>query len=149
MKRFISLVMLVIVIAGIIPITVGAEENGVEIIRFDDGSYMIVEMVSAKTRSSKSVTGSKKYTYYNSDDVSQWNAVLTGSFNYNGTSATCSSSSVDVTIFDSGWYVVSKYASKSGNTATASVTMGWRYDGSTIKVPASLSLKCDKNGNLS
>ena len=149
MKRFISLVMLVIVIAGIIPITVGAEENGAEIIRFDDGSYMIVEMVSGKTRSSKSVTGSKKYTYYNSDDVSQWNAVLTGSFNYNGTSATCSSSSVDVTIFDSGWYVVSKYASKSGNTATASVTMGWRYDGSTIKVPASLSLKCDKNGNLS
>ena len=149
MKRFISLVMLVIVIAGIIPITVGVEENGVEIIRFDDGSYMIVEMVSGKTRSSKSVTGSKKYTYYNSDDVSQWNAVLTGSFNYNGTSATCSSSSVDVTIFDSGWYVVSKYASKSGNTATASVTMGWRYDGSTIKVPASLSLKCDKNGNLS
>ena len=87
--------------------------------------------------------------YYNSDGISKWNAVLTGSFSYNGSSATCSSSSVDVTIFDSDWYVISKYASKSGNTATASVTVGRRYDGSTIKVPVSLSLKCDKNGNLS
>lgn len=89
------------------------------------------------------------YYNYNSDGISKWNAVLTGSFSYNGSSATCSSSSVDVTIFDSDWYVISKYASNSGNTATASVTVGRRYDGSTIKVPVSLSLKCDANGNLS
>ena len=87
--------------------------------------------------------------YYNSDGISKWNAVLTGSFSYNGSSATCSSSSVDVTIFDSNWYVISKSASKSGNTASASVTMGCSYDGIMTTIPANLSLKCDKNGNLS
>lgn len=149
MKRLISLLMLVVMIAGIMPIAVSAEEKGVDVIHFEDGSYMTVEVISGRTRASQSTTGSKKYTYYNSDGISKWNAVLTGSFSYNGSSATCSSSSVDVTIFDSDWYVISKYASKSGNTATASVTVGRRYDGSTIKVPVSLSLKCDANGNLS
>ena len=45
--------------------------------------------------------------------------------------------------------VISKKASKSGNTASASVTMGCSYDGIMTTIPANLSLKCDKNGNLS
>lgn len=149
MKRLIPLLVLVILIAGILPVVACAEENTLETIRFDDGSYMMVEMVFGRVRASGSVTGSKKYTYYNSDDVSQWRAVLTGSFSYSGSSATCSSSSVDVTVYNSDWYVVSKLADKSGNTATASVTMGLPYDGTVAKVPVKLNLKCDANGNLS
>ena len=36
MKRFISLLMLVVVIAGIMPVAVSAEENNVDVIRFED-----------------------------------------------------------------------------------------------------------------
>ena len=78
MKRLISLLMLVIMIAGIMPIAVSAEEKGVDVIHFEDGSYMTVEVISGRTRASQSTTGSKKYTYYNSDGISKWNAVLTG-----------------------------------------------------------------------
>ena len=64
MKRFISLLMLVVVIAGIMPVAVSAEENNVDVIRFGDGSYMTVEVISGRTRASQSTTGSKKYTYF-------------------------------------------------------------------------------------
>ena len=57
---------------------------------------------------------------------------------------------VNVTIYDSSWYTVSKSASKSGNTATGSVIMGDTANGVTVKrVPVSLTLTCDANGNLS
>ena len=59
MKRFISLLMLVVVIAGIMPVAVSAEENNVDVIRFEDGSYMTVEVISGRTRASQSTTGSK------------------------------------------------------------------------------------------
>ena len=149
MKRFISLLMLVIVIVGIVPVAVGAEENNVHVIYFEDGSYMTVEVLPWKMQASGSTSGGKRYTYYDLDGVSQWRADLTGTFSYNGSSATCTSSSVDVTIINSGLYVISKKASKSGNTASASVTMGCSYDGIMTTIPANLSLKCDKNGNLS
>lgn len=112
MKRFISLLMLVIVIVGIVPVAVGAEENNVHVIYFEDGSYMTVEVLPWKMQASGSTSGGKRYTYYDLDGVSQWRADLTGTFSYNGSSATCTSSSVDVTIINSGWYVISKKASK-------------------------------------
>ena len=88
MKRFISLLMLVIVIVGIVPVAVGAEENNVHVIYFEDGSYMTVEVLPWKMQASGSTSGGKRYTYYDLDGVSQWRADLTGTFSYNGSSAT-------------------------------------------------------------
>lgn len=127
-------------------------ENRTETVYFDDGSYMTVEVTRA-VRASGSVTGSKPYTYYNSSynssGVVQWQAVLTGSFTYTGSSATCTASSVDVTVYDSAWKVISKSASKSENTATASVSMRKVVGVTVMTVPVSMSLSCDANGNLS
>ena len=82
--------------------------------------------------------------------TAQWKATLSGSFTYTGSSATCTSSSVDVTVYDSSWYTISKSSNKSGSKATASVTMGEKLAGVTVtKVPISLAMTCDKNGNLS
>ena len=98
-------------------------------IHFDDGSYLTECIYITQTRSSGTVSGT---------------------FSYTGSSATCTASSCDVTIYDSAWYIVSKSASKSGNKATASVTMGYKALGVTVnKVPISMSLSCDANGNLS
>ena len=87
---------------------------------------------------------------YNSADELLWKAVLTGTFTYNGTSATCTASSCNVIIYDSDWHEISKSATKSSNTASASVTMGRKFLGITIdKETFYLSLSCDKNGVLS
>lgn len=150
MKRFAAWLLLAVLLINVLPAMGNAAENESEIIEFDDGSYFVVEIIANHSRASESKTASKQYTYYDADDVSQWKAVLTGKFTYTGSSATCTSSSVSTTIYDSSWYEIYKYASKSGNKATASVTMGDKLDGETIaRVPVSLSLTCDANGNLS
>lgn len=148
MKRVVGLVLSFIILLEIIPTCGQAAE--LETITYEDGSYATIETATYKMRASGTVTGSKKYTYYSSSGTEKWNAVLTGSFSYTGSSATCTSSSVSVTIDDSDWYQIYKYAGKSGNKATASVTMGYRLDGETVtQVPVSLTLTCDANGNLS
>ncbi len=139
-----------ILLISTLPVMGNAAESTLEAISFQDGSYMTVEITASGARSAGSVTGNKTYTYYDANNVSQWKAVLTGTFTYTGSSATCTSSNVNVTIYDSDWYVNNKSASKSGNVATASVTVGRIYDGTTMTlVPANLCLTCDANGNLS
>lgn len=149
MKRIFSILLAAILMVSILPAAGSAAET-METIYYDDGSYLTIEVIFSPARATWSVTGNKQYTYYNSSSVSQWKAVLTGTFTYTGSSSSCTASSVNVTIYDSSWYVISKSASKSGNKATASVTMGEKADGVTImRVPVSLALTCDANGNLS
>lgn len=149
MKRILSFA-LVVMFVCMFPIQGNAVENKSEFICFEDGSYMTVEIIRNGMRASGSVTGSKVYTHHGNDGTANWKVTLTGSFTYNGSSATCTSSDVDVTIYDSSWYTISKSSSKSGSTASASVTMGEKQGGVTInRVPVDLSLSCDKNGNLS
>lgn len=150
MKRILCYILASVMLFCMIPIHSNAVENKLETIYFEDGSYMTVGIITKGARASGSVSGSKPYTYYGSDGNEKWKAVVTGSFKYTGSSATCTSSSVDVTVYSSSWYTISKSASKSGNTATASVTMGEKQGGVTVtKVPVSLSLSCDADGNLS
>lgn len=150
MKRFISLILLVPLLLCAIPVRGKAVENQVQTFYFEDGSYATVEVINGGARASGSKSGSKAYTYYDSTGKTLWKATLTGSFTYNGSSATCTSSSVDVTIYDSTWHTASKSANKSGNTASASVTMEKSRLGITVTTKsASISLSCDKNGNLS
>ena len=150
MKRLLSSLLILTMLLCVFPVQGSAVEKKLETVYFDDGSYMTVEIITRGTRASGSTSGSKPYTYYDSTGSAQWKATISGSFTYNGSSATCTSSSVDVTIYDSAWYTISKSASKSGNTASASVTMVEKRGGVTVnRVPVSLSLSCDRNGNLS
>lgn len=150
MKRLLSFLLILTMLLCVFPVHGSAVEKKLETVYFDDGSYMTVEIITRGTRASGSTSGSKPYTYYDSTGSAQWKATISGSFTYNGSSATCTSSSVDVTIYDSAWYTISKSASKSGNAASASVTMGEKRGGVTVnRVPVSLSLSCDRTGNLS
>lgn len=150
MKRIFSFILVVAILICVTPIQSNASEKNWETIYFEDGSYMTVEVITKGIRASGSVSGSKPYTYYGKNGTVQWKATLSGSFTYTDSSATCTSSSVDVTVYDSSWYTISKSASKSGSKATASVTMGEKLAGVTVtKVPISLAMTCDKNGNLS
>lgn len=148
MKRLISALLLTALLVMAFPVSGSAVDN--DIIYFADGGYIIKEISIIKSREAGTVTGNNTYTYYDNNGDASWKAVLSGAFSYNGSSATCTASSCDVTIYDSAWYIVSKSASKSGNTATALVTMGYKTLGVAInKVPININLSCDANGNLS
>lgn len=115
-----------------------------------DGGYIETVITESVSRASGTKTGTKATRYVDSDGNEEWIIRLQGTFNYNGTTATCTNSVCNVTISEDNWYVVSKSASKSGATASANVTMGRKAAGITIVKPKyTLTLTCDKNGNLS
>lgn len=152
MKRMACCVLLTVLLVSVIslPCLALASEEDAVVTYYEDGSYLIERIVVTHSRASGTKTGAKEAIYYGSSGASKWKAVLNGTFSYTGSSATCTASSVSVTIYDSSWYTVSKSASKSGNTAYGSVTMGYKTFGVTVnEVSKNLSLKCDANGNLS
>lgn len=124
-----------------------------EVVYYEDGSYAVVVVMKEEntvTRATNRKSGSKAYKYYTADDELVWTVTLNATFSYNGSSATCTSvNSLNVTIYDDSWSTYSKSSTKSGNTATGYVTM--RYSGllGSRDIPATVTLSCDKNGNLS
>lgn len=149
MKRVLPIFLSVILMIGIFPLSCFAQESK-NVTYFSDGSYMVETLTVYATRASGSVTGNKVSTWYTSSGGVQWAATLTGSFTYTGSSATCTSASVSTSISNSKWYTSSKSASKSGNTASATVTMGRKALGVTVETrTVNMALTCDANGNLS
>lgn len=156
MKRFycMSLAVLLAVLVLVTPtaqaLTVESQDGQVEIIHLDDGSYIMVTIREMQLRAAGSKLGTKEYEYIDSNGSAAWKAVLRGVFSYTGTTATCTSSVCDVTIYDTVWYVVSREVRTSGNSAIAELTMGTKYLGITVsKKDYSIKLSCDVNGNLS
>ena len=126
------------------------EDEAASIIYFEDGSYITITINEFESRASGSKTGQKTYVYTSNNGTVCWESTLTGTFTYTGTSSVCTSSSCDVTIYESAFYVVSKTASTSGNSAIATLTMGRKMLGITVaKNTYNMSLTCDINGNLS
>ena len=153
MKRLFTLAVLCAILITLLPVnTYATVETEVDesIIYLDEGNYITIELIWADTRASGTKTASKTYTYKSSDGEEQWRAVLRGTFSYTGSSATCTAASCDVTITNTNWYVVSKSATKSSNTAKGELTMGRKFLGITIdKEPITMRITCDANGNLS
>lgn len=150
MKKVISCFILVAMMVSVFALNCSAAEVKNNITYFEDGSYIIDTIVINSGRASGSIQGERIKTYYDNSGSLDWQAVLTGIFTYTGSSATCTSSSVNVTIYDSSWYTISKSATKSANVASASATMGCKILGVTYnEVTVPITLTCDANGNLS
>lgn len=152
MKRIICCILACVLAVSLLPIGGRAAAYGEEVIveTFEDGSYITERVLSVQTRAGGTVSGSKEKNYYNSNGGPYWKVVLSASFTYTGSSATCTSANCSVVCYSSDWYVISKGSGKSGNTASASATMGEMRDGATVnQVTAYLTLQCDGNGNLS
>ena len=148
--RVFSMVLIVVMLVCTIPVNVSAAQAQESVITFDDGSYLRITIEDVSARATNTRTANKYLTHYNSSDEVLWEAKLTASFTYTGTTSSCTSASCSVTVNDSAWYVVSKSASYSGNTATANLTMGKKFLGITIDKPKyTITLTCDKDGNLS
>lgn len=152
MKRMVwAIICCALISALMIPVASASEmSDDAEVIYFEDGTYLRIVIIESQTRAAGTEAGQKYYDYYSSEGTLLWRVILKAQFSYDGTSSECISASSVVLIENDEWYTISKTASKSGNTATGKVTMGRKMLG--VKVDersVTLSLTCDKNGNLS
>lgn len=150
-KRILSLLTACLLVVCLLPVQALAAEREETVTYYADGSYTVTTVEKHLTaRASRTTSGTKVKNYYSSSNELQWKAVLDATFTYTGFSATCTKvNSLNVTIYDSAWSVGSKSTSKSGNTAYGYLTMNGAIIGGTQGVPVTLTLSCDKNGNLS
>ncbi len=103
-----------------------------------------------QTRATSTKTGKKTYTIYNSDSEAMARFVLTGKYTYNGSTVSCTSATYSTTIYDDSWEFTSASASKSGAVATGKFTAKHYFlFVATQTVSKTITLTCDKNGNLS
>lgn len=95
-------------------------------------------------------SGSKTVRYKNSAGVVQWYVKVTGCFTYNGSTSSCTSSSVEADSNVFAWQISNKSASRSNATATGRATARL-YSGSTIiqTITETVNLTCSKTGALS
>lgn len=153
MKKIFSIISAIIMITSIIAhqVLAASQVNAtVEIITMEDGSFLTVELTTTSSRAANTKTGTKTYTYHAADGTVEWKGMVTGTFEYNGSSSTCTVSVCTVTITNKNWYVISKSSSKSGNTAYGYITMGRDFLGVRVDTEnLTIALACDKNGKLS
>ncbi len=150
MKKVLCAVLAIFILINVtIMLCSAAETAQPEIEYFSDGSYMITE-IETENSCKSTVSKSKTTKYYDSSNNLQWKATLTATFSYNGSTSSCTSSSVSHTIYDNAWRNTYSSASKSGNTATGEFTFKHYVLGIPVKtVNKTLTLTCDKNGNVS
>lgn len=151
MKRILCAAFSFLIVVSLLPTHVFAgsciETNST--VYNEDRGYFVEEIIVIPSRASHSTTGSKVSTYYTETGTAVWKVTVTGSFTYNGTTASCTSSSCTVTILNSSWYQISKSSGRNGASATASATLGYKMNGVKVnEITRSVKLTCDKNGNL-
>ena len=134
-----------------------AEEQCIteKVIYYSDGSSLTISLweyspiTQWNSAASASKSGSKSYTFKDSQGVSSWSIKLDASFTYNGTTAICKNSSVTVSVYNTSWTMLSKSAGKSGNTATGSCKMKFQSTPEKPKIyTKNLSISCSVDGIL-
>lgn len=120
-----------------------------ETISQPDGTTLEIYTVVYPTRSGNYLDGSRYYRGRNSSGDVLWTATLNARFYYNGSMSSCVSASLNIQIYESSYYEVSRSVTKEDETATANFTIGRRVLGITVsQIPFTLTLSCDMNGNL-
>lgn len=148
--KIISALLIAVILLPSNALAANATGSDQQIIRYEDGSYMLIETNYIDTRATSTRVGYRTCTRYSVTNQIQWVATLRATFEYDKTTAVCLNSSCDVEISDSNWQLVSKSANKSGATATAQVTMQHKMLGITINTETiDLSLTCSPNGDFS
>jgi len=111
-----------------------------------DGGYFVIEIGTYETLARASTkSGYKTATYYTGSGKAVWAVRIDGDFIYNGTSSSATSASATVYTYEAKAEFVSKNAYTSGASAIGSATMKY----GTANTYKTVTLTCDKNGNLS
>lgn len=157
MKKFLVL-FLTVVLLLLTPFSVYAQSNTDTVVNedtyieyFEDGSYIVTEIISNEIQSrATGVVKTKSEHYYNSNNEKEWTVTVTGTFNYDGKTATCTKSVTSYKIYNDSWKVTASNASKSGAKATGTFTVKKYWLGIPTKtVNQTVTLTCSKNGNFS
>lgn len=152
MKKISAFILTILMLLTIVPLNAFAAEDIItdrSIEYFDDGSYMVTEITenAISTFASGTVTKTKHSHYYDNNDNLQWTVSITGTFNYTGSSATCTKATASYTIHDNAWKVTSAVASKSGNKAIGTFTVKKYVLGVPVKtINRTVTITCSNNG---
>lgn len=153
MKKIISILLVLVSIVLMVPATQASAQTNtadLDIIYLEDGGYIMVELNTNSNMARATVSKSKICTRYSDTDEMQWKITLSGSFTYDGITASCTSSSCTVTIYKNDWYTDSKTSWKSANSAYATVVMARKLLGVTVaRETIDLTLTCDRYGKVS
>jgi hypothetical protein len=154
MKKILKTIALSLILCMVPFHNVKALENNTSYIEeiFGGGSYIEITIHEENTNARSSTTKKKTATYKGSSGTVYWSVTVQGTFNYDGKTSTCTSSSISTANYSSTWKLSNKKASKSGNTASASVTAKqYHSNGTTVlqTINKTVKLTCDKNGKLS
>ena len=154
MKRIIATILSLIMILSIsipskaqVPFTTNSEAE-----YLGNGLYGIVTYETSddiSTYATSTKTTSKKYTIQNADGENLARFTLKATFSYDGTTSKCTSSSYTTEVFKDSWSFSEASATKSGNTATGSFKAKCVVLFITTQtVEKTITLTCDKNGNI-
>ena len=151
MKRIIVLTLVLSLLCVAMPVCVSAQTVTSESrIDFEDGSYMITTIEESTSLSRTTKNHNKIQRYYNANNVLQWRIVLVATFTYDGTTVSCIAAGCNADVYTNNWTVISESDYISGNTAYGYATLANTLLGVTVSERSyTLTLTCDKNGNVS
>lgn len=150
LKRLIALVLAAVCAFGM-PLCASAAETAESenVVYYEDGSYLVITTTETGSRASVK-TAYRDYKYYDTYGDLEWMAKLDATFRYNGSIVSCTAANLEITIYNTNWYVVSQDDYSDGDTAVGEFTMGNRTLGVTVlEVDHTITITCDANGNLS
>lgn len=147
MRKVISCVLVLCIFAGMCSLRVSAEPTDVTYL--EDGSYIVSELLIYDTRATNQRTATAIRRNYDDDGTLNWVITLTATFTYDGVTARCTATDLDVTIYDSSWYEISAYHNRSLAQGYANVQLGQKYMGVTVEKPTyHLTLTCTPDGTI-
>lgn len=122
---------------------------------YADGSYwaITIEEISSSslTRATQTKQASKTNKYVDANGKVLWSVTVTGTFTYNGSSATCTKSAVSTLDASVNWTVTNEKAWKLGATAYASAQGNEIYVAGIVfrTINKQVALTCSPTGKLS
>lgn len=149
MKK-ITVVLLCAVLFGVLAVPAYAQGDsncGTQYTEYlEDGSYFVIKTTQSNTITrSNTTSGTKSAMYYNNANTLIFTVDVTGTFTYDGVSATADSATVAVYIYDRSADLDNKGAYSSGASAIGYANV--KVD--SIRMYKSVTLTCSKDGRLS
>lgn len=150
---FISLA-IIIVISSFICLPVSAanqQTNTTTTIQYlDNGDYIETTITYYESNLRVATkSGSKTASYKDGNGNTMWTVTVHGTFNYNGTTSSCTSVSRSTTAPGANWSIKSSSCSKSGYCATATATATHKASLISKDYTMTVNLYCSPYGILS
>ena len=150
MKKAISILLTALLLISLFSFSASAAEQQdillsktVEVL--ENGERIVTELYQSAVQPRTGTSGHKTETYYGANNSVIWAVTVDGTFTYSyGVSSTATSAKATVNIYNSNAKFIDKTAYTSGNTATASALIAYN----SVTSARSVSVSCDKYGNL-